>query len=723
MKKEFTLEDSLETQFIYCIHKTLLSFSHLKKKEQEVIINDIRIFIQKLTLLFENQNVLSPQERRLKIIDALVKYLDRLFKYQIFHFLPLEEKNELLDEIENDAKESTIHHLKKIYKKNEVSKNVNQNQQNTDFLSHPKKDLQTSYSSENNDLQQHCSNIQESIIQENIESYEDLTNNIEYMNETSNITEEDNDNNNINNIENIMENNINNTKNNNITNINNTNIPVINNNIWEQWQKICIEKCELYFERNMRVLEEKWVQKLLECKRNISQVDREMDGKVEMGIRSKFIEMENQIKKFIRDSLMKVHKLENDNNDKTNQFIQKTKSEFNELIQEKISVNMKNQFEDLYGHLNTSFQDIMKNVNKIEDQLSESLSERIDDYIKDINNKLKDNFQTIIEKNKEWKNWKNEFLEKYEKDIQKTNENIQTNLSRELEDKVKILSSLFQTNLNEYFEKITQKINEHQQDYINSNPQTSINPELFNLLQLQFSKDENEVQLCHKNKVISSIKINVKGMLGPKGPQGIQGKTPKIKSIRINHDNKIVFTLDGDNGDYDIVSTDKLPEGPQGPKGEKGDHGVIYNDLKFDNENVIRLDNENNNQIILLKSMSIGDKSHCLQDNSLAIGGATCYKQESFSIGKMSKTCDNQSVAMFGTTTGRNAFSYRATNVDDNQVKFGNTKNDIQSFEINSKKIIFNSEQIEILGKIKIQHYEERISELEHKIHCLTKCK
>ncbi len=687
MKKEFTLEDSLETQFIYCIHKTLLSFTHLKKREQKLVINDIQTFINKLTLLIQNQNILSPQEKRLKIIDVLVKYLDKLFKYQIFHFIPLDNKDELLNEIEFDAKESTLHHLKKIYKNNPTDSTENKNKEN----------------------------IQE----------EDLTTNIEYIdNENINIT-----NNNEELKTNLEDLNINYNSNDNLNfnnDNNNYNYKEITDKTWEEWQKICIQKCELYFERNMRILEDKWVQKILDCKRSIGQIDVEMDKKVEIGIRSKFIEMENQIKKFIRESLTKVHKLETENQDKTNQFIQKTKVEFNELIQEKIATNMKGQFEQLYSHLNDSFQETMRNVNKIEDLLNERMSERVDDYIKEINNKLKDNFQLIIEKNKEWKSWKDEFVLKYQNDFNKSQENIHNDLSRELENKLNLLSSLFQTNLNEYFEKITKKINEHQQEFINtysnqsslttSNNSLSLNPDLFNLLHLQFSKDENEIQLCHKNKVISSIKLNVKGMIGPKGPQGVQGKAPKIKSIKVNNDLKIVFTIEGDNGDYDLISNEKIPQGPPGPKGEKGEHGVVYNDLKFDNENVIRIDPENNNQVILLKSMSIGDKSHCLQDNSLAIGGATCYKQESISIGRMSKTCENQSIALYGTTTGRNAFAYRATNVDDNQVKFGNTKNDINLYEINSKKILLNSEQIEIIGKIKIQHYEDKINELERKI-------
>lgn len=674
--KEFTFEDSLETQFIYSIHKTLLSFAHLDTNNQRIIINDIQNFIQKLTLIFQNQSVLSTQEKRFKIIDILVKYLDRLFKYQIYHCLS--SSTELTKQIDNEAKESTLHHLRKI---NKIS---SQNQSTKTIL-------------KNN----------------NTSNIDNNTSNIDNNNNTSDI-----DNNNNNNISNNTLNN-DNTSNiealklmNNIDSLNANDIDMLNNNeeesffmddkSWDKWEEMCIEKCEKYLDIHLKSIEKKWIEKLIECKRNITSLDKDVDNKVELVIRSKFVDMENQIKRFIRENLTKIYQLESDNQDKTTKLIESTKSEYNLIIQNKISENMKSQYDELYKHINKSLQESLKNTNTIEDQLNERMDNKMNNYITGVNETIKESIFNIIEKNKELKNWRDEFMTQIR---DSSNSQMKQLVNNEVENKIKVLSSIFQTNITEYFEKISSKISEHQS---NTTP-------LLNQLHLQFSKDQNEIQLIHSDNLISSIKLNFKGMIGPKGPQG---KSPKIKSIKFDSDSKVIFIIEGDGngGDYEVLSDSSIPIGPPGPKGEKGEPGTIYNDLKYQDYTVFRIDTENNNQIILLKSLSIGDNSHCLQDNSLAIGGATCYKSESLSIGRRSKTCDNQSIALYGSTMGKNSFAYRSTNVDDNQVKFGDTKNDIEKFEIHSKRIILNADYIDLLGNIKIQKYEDRLQQLEQQM-------
>ncbi len=686
-KKTLNLEESLETQFIYSIHKTLLSFSHLNSNNQKIVINDIKNFIQKLTLIFQNQSVLSPQEKRFKIIDILVKYLDRLFNFQIYHYLIKDDKNDILKQIDDEAKESTLHHLRKIHKKKNIdSESVFQSQSKTQ--TETQIDIKEELESDIN----HQSHME----QNNIE--------IEYIN----IQENDNENNQLE--ENNLVNEIN-YYNNNLDS--NEQFGEITDENWRKWEDICIDRCEKYIEDNLKNIEKKWIEKLIECKRNITTLDKEVDNKVELVIRSKFVDMENHIKKFIRENLTKIYQLESDNQDKTSKLIESTKLEYDSIIQERITESMKIQYNELYKFINNSLEESVNNANKIEEELNNRINNKIGEYIKEVNGKLKENIFNIIEKNKELKNWKDDFIKNFLTQINDSDSPIKNLINSEVENKIQLLSSIFQTNISEYFEKISSKINDHQKEFINS-----INPNILNQLNLQFSKDLNEIQLLHSDNLISSIKLSVKGMIGPKGPQG---KSPKIKSIKFNNDSKLIFTIEGDNNDYDIVSESSIPVGPQGPKGEKGEPGTIYNDLKYQDYSVFRIDSENNNQIILLKSLSIGDNSHCLQNNSLAIGGGTCYKSESISIGRKSKTCDNESIALFGTTTGKNAFAYRSTNVDDYQVKFGDNKNDIESFEINSKKIILNAEQIELLGNIKIQRYEDRIQQLEQKIKSFIK--
>ena len=46
--------------------------------------------------------------------------------------------------------------------------------------------------------------------------------------------------------------------------------------------------------------------------------------------------------------------------------------------------------------------------------------------------------------------------------------------------------------------------------------------------------------------------------------------------------------------------------------------------------------------LIFLKSLSIGENSHCLKNESLSIGNSRCYNTNSISLGKNSKTKKGQ---------------------------------------------------------------------------------
>ena len=165
-----------------------------------------------------------------------------------------------------------------------------------------------------------------------------------------------------------------------------------------------------------------------------------------------------------------------------------------------------------------------------------------------------------------------------------------------------------------------------------------------------------------------------------------------------------------------MESNERVPSGPQGPRGERGEPGVVYTEMKLNDRAVLRVDNENLNNLVVMKSLCIGEKSHCLSDNSLAIGGGICYKPESFTLGRSSKTVDNGSVALFGTTSGKNAFSYRALGVEENSVKFGDNKDDIENYEIHSRKIVLEADEIEIKGRVHLRQLEEKMLNLERKI-------
>ena len=251
---------------------------------------------------------------------------------------------------------------------------------------------------------------------------------------------------------------------------------------------------------------------------------------------------------------------------------------------------------------------------------------------------------------------------------------------------------------------------------------TEFNKNNFNIV---FDKEQNEIKLYYHNDIITSTKINIKGLIGPKGPdgkKGDRGDTPIIKKINFTENNKIKFIIQETNNNiYEVISDDIIPRGPQGIQGEKGEPGKTYMDLKWNQDNVMRIDEENNDSLICLKSLCIGDKSHCIKDNSLAVAGAKCYQTNSFALGNNSKTLDSESIALFGSCIGKKAFSYRADNIDENNIQFGKKEKanyNINSFNIMSKEIIFDCDTF----KIKTNKYENnKIKDLEDRIVFLEK--
>jgi hypothetical protein len=144
-------------------------------------------------------------------------------------------------------------------------------------------------------------------------------------------------------------------------------------------------------------------------------------------------------------------------------------------------------------------------------------------------------------------------------------------------------------------------------------------------------------------------------------------------------------------------------------------------DLKWNQDNVMQIDEDNKESVIFLKSLCVGDKSHCLKDNSLSIAGAKCYQNNSIGIGSSSKTLDSESIALFGTCIGKRSFSYRADNVDENCIEFGKKDKlnyNINSFNINSKEINLDCDSL----KIKTNKYENnKLKDLEDRIILIEK--
>lgn len=653
------MENSIETNFVLFIHKTLLSFSYLERNQQRFILRDLQQFIYRLTQLFKNSSTptsldgtrpfgasMHRDERRLKIIEILVKYLQKLHKDQISHLISCDNKDELLKQIERDAYSHTMKHVNsKETKTTSIHHQNNEKRVQFEDLKEKKNEMEI--------IEEPFENETE-VIDSDEDSFDDIY--------THPISQQP--------------------------------------SFIELDEKVDVE---------LRKLEEKMVQKVIEMKRSITNLDGELDRKMEIRIKSNFIEIENQIKKCIRDSLTQLYKIEGETVDKMNGTISETKEYFEKWIQQKFTDEMKHHFDELYQYMNSSFQDSMKSLQKMEGTISERMDGRMEEIIQDIYEKLKENFRMMMEKNREMSDWR----EEWEKSQMKHKEDMGRNMQRDFEEKLQKLSNLFQTNFSEIIQQI-------QEDKLKNSKTVD-----FGTFHLNYLPQDHQIQLLHNQDIISTVKLNVKGMIGPKGPPGQVGKSPKIKNIRFTHDGRVKFLIESDPEtgieEYEVESNERVPSGPQGPKGEKGEPGNIYTEMKLNEKSVLRVDHENLNHLVVMKSLCVGEDSHCLQDKSLAIGGGVSMRSESFSLGKGSKTSDYQSIALYGTTHGKNAFSYRAQGVNDNEVRFGQEKGDIEKFEVKTRRFVIDADEIELKGKIVIQSLETKIQNLEKKIQDLQK--
>jgi hypothetical protein len=616
------METSVESDFVFNIHKILLSFAYLKRNHQKMVLLDIRSFIQRLSFIFKSNKNLKKEEKRLKILEVFVKYLDRLYHHQILHYIQTPNKEFFRQNIEKEAYKSTQQHLYKAVQKEKQSQSEIETQ----------------------------TEVEVEVEEEETET--EIQQEIEIETESE------------------------------------------NNRIQIQERSIDYEEMERKLHLQHKKLEKIFMDKIMECKRGISFVDREMDRKIQMKTKNNFLELENEIKNMLRESLTKILQMENECSERLNTTIDEKRDELEKKIVKKMDEQMETSFQELYGYLNTSFQDSLKGIKNMEDNIHTRLDERIEEYIQDINERLKDNFRIMLEKTEEMKQIRNEIRQEQ----QRQQTDISNTLHQEFESKLKLLSTLFQTNLQEVVQKLNQRI---------------IQSSDVGTFHLQYHPEKNEISLYQNERKISSIQIN--HLENRRVERGESGKTPKIKRILFRNQ-KVIFIIEGEHGDYEVESQDDIPTGPRGEKGEKGDPGTVYSEFGIQQQSIMRVDPQNLNNLVLLKSLCIGERSHCFSDNSLSIGGGINYKSNSLSIGNHSSNANENSISLYGNTIGKNSFSYRANNVNENQVVFGNQQNDIDMIKLHSKKIVIDTDEIEFRGRNHLRNLEERLTQLERKI-------
>jgi len=396
----------------------------------------------------------------------------------------------------------------------------------------------------------------------------------------------------------------------------------------------------------------------------------------------------NEIKLFKEEYLYHLQKTKEDNAEFENKINTKLKDickDFTISLEECLNYNSSLIEDKINQKTNIILEEFYKN-NKLYDKLNNHLRVEI--------NEIYDFVNTLIKENN---------LDERINELELKNKN-------DLEIKINKLVTIFNDKIEEIFYKTHNIINQFEK----------------NSFKLQFNKETNDIKLFYIDELITSTNINIKGLIGPKGPEGKKGDSPIFRNVMITPDNRLRFIIQDTNNIYEILSDNFIPEGPpgkEGPKGEKGDVGKSYTDLKLNQENIMRIDKDEENSLILLKSLCIGDKSHCLKDNSISIGGGICYKDNSMSFGNNSKTLDSNSISLFGTCIGKNSFSYRAENVDENRMDIGKKEKNnynIEGIKLISKEIYIECDKLNIKTNIyennKLKELEEKINYLEKKL-------
>ena len=463
-------------------------------------------------------------------------------------------------------------------------------------------------------------------------------------------------------------------------------------------------------------------------KENNFNIENIVDNKIK-----KFInEIENNIRNSLKDYINHTEYVEYDLDKKFNTRIEKNnifiENKMREIMKELVNNNkiitfintsLKQQMNEIYKYVDNSKIDKSENnTEKIENIINNNINNNI--------NKIKNNIELIENSISN----KIDIIEKNStNNINKSKDEIKNNLNIELDNKIKILSNIFNENIQLIFQNLNTKIINNEKDLykiIDEKIYEYENKIKTNNFKLFFDKENNEIKLLYLDDLITSTKINIKGLIGPKGPpgnHGDKGDTPIFRNIMFTENNKLKFIIQDTKNIYEIISEGTFPLGPQGIKGERGDPGKTYLDLKWDQDNVMRIDQDNKDSLIFTKSLCIGENSHCLKNNSLSLGGGICYQNNSIAIGNNSKTLDNESIAIFGSCIGKKSFAYRAENIDENIVQFGKKdKNNynINSVNISSKEINFDCDTFNIktnnYDNNKLSEFENRIALIEKKI-------
>ncbi len=659
---------SNESTFFFLMNKSLLLIHHVDKKTQKESIQNLQTFVQKLLEIYQdeknNQPNLEKKDHKKKLLDAMSFYFHKFIEKLVAQISPSKDILLNIDEI--------------CKKKCEV------------FLKD--KSIQKI----------------EKTVQDQLETSQ------KKMNEVLHIEE-----------------------------------PVLQNNKQEIFQlekKIFTTEQKIYDKMRTIFLEieNNVKQSLKDYVSHYEKIDKDFDKKVEAKLQANNIVLEKRLSQL-------CYEMCNEKVDSIN--FEEQMQRLCESYMEQICQSMNEYIESKQTNLELRFHEKIQSVILSQQEAEKDSKERQNDiaqkvqYLTQFLLEKKDtifggrglsnsNVQEIVEDyfysfEKKEQRKREELEQKFDKKQGEVKQSIQQSFSEKIEQLTKILNNHLQ-------QVIEQKQEEMKETQINEKDVVQWIDEHINVMyskkspfQILFDKESNDICLFYNNQLISNTKLNIKGLIGPEGPQGQKGEkgdTPIIRNIHITGDNKLKFTIQDSEKIYDVVSGNDVPKGPQGIQGERGLPGKTIVDFQWRQQDFMRYDEDQKESVVFLKSMCVGEKSICLKNDSLSVAGGTTYQTHSMALGNNSKTLGNQSIALFGSTIGNNAFAYRADNVDENSVQFGKKdKNlfNIQKTNLNSKEVLVECDVFHLNAKEisipKMKELEEKIIQLEKKVFELSK--
>jgi len=636
---------SREFTYLYLINKCTLLFKYINNDIQKEIISDIKIFINKLQQIFLINNENINETKKDKILEILIQYLEKIIEEKIYNLLKIEDKDEIIIEIDKKALLITQNN-KKIHLK----------------------DILILEENKENDLDLKIKSIYIEVEKNVINILDNFFKNSEYIHRDFDI--KFNKNIEVNNI--FIENKLK---------------TILKN---EYYEKINEDIDSLLNNHNKNIL--------LYIQKNDDDINKKIDIIKNSYSDIKKNILENNINKYNDINIEINNLIKNKTNEiylNTDLIIKEYISNINNIIDIKLKdiysdilknkIYLENKIKDIVND-NILINDFIKN--KI-DEINIYIETTIKEYIINTNNLFE---QKLIKANNDIKEYILS-LDKLLKDYINNNNSINNNIIDKINNKSNEIYTYIDTIFKNYI-----LYNIKNNDNIENKLKEIENKININNFNLNFDK-ENNINLYYCDNLIASTKI-------------IKDPSQIIKKINFI-DNKIKIIVSENNNIYEIESENIISNCLKTVKNLDYKY-LIWNDL-----DIIKINENNNSNLIFLKSLSIGDKGMCLKENSLNIGNSICFNNNSLALGNNSKTLESESVALFGSCIGKNAFSYRSNNVDENNVQFGENYN-IKNFNIISKEInlecdILNIKSDKIINP-KINELEKRIILLEKKI-------